>query len=753
MKHLLALLVCCSISLSLDATTYYLDQVEGSNTNDGLTENTAWKDLFKIAGSSPQPGDIYLLKRGSVWVVNQWYIGFSGSAGGTVKISTYGNAQDNLPVITNVNTVVGALTSGNWTLDSGNTWTLSLAESPGRLFLDGSEVLRANTLATLGVVDNEGATGFWYYDADADLLYLQATGNPASTFTAIDGSAVYYATLVGGGTYLEFDQIDFQGGNGVSLGILGGQHITVKNCQLGKNGASGILLLNSGGTSASNNTIHDNIFDSDFTFYYGTGSARGCEDGIRLRNGASNCQIYNNTFKNWAHNAIELLGDSPSAGGVNDNQIYDNYITAPDIPYAHPIGVDGISGKCQNNEIYRNQAFDCRTASQLNGNNNWYHHNVFRKMRRSPSKEQATAHGISIGVYVAGLVCENNRYDHNLIVDTDEAGFLVRGYGLSGTISNNSFRNNIAYETGKAPYDSKYDVGTAFIIYDTDQDVVANNVYQNNLFYNASANDNPVQIQSAYYTAAEFNQANGNDGNMISNNVDFDPLFNNANSGNYTPADNSLMINAGIDVGLTVDLALNPRIVGPSPDIGPYESSLTAPLPVEWLDVSVTCADQERLLRWRVGAEDNNRGFTVERSIDLRSWQTLGEVPVSPNPSESYEYRFTDSESLVGVLYYRVRQDDWDGQYTYSPIVVCEQAGESDLPFRVLTLSGRQFELQWAEQFYSELLSIAVFNTSGQLVKRIVHEPVIDLSDVPAGSYFIQVGYSGDRYSVPVIAY
>lgn len=741
MKRLLSLLTILLVATFAHATTYYVDADGGSNGDDGLTPDTAWRDLSRFRDIGAVPGDVLLLKRGCIWSGTRLYMDDSGTPGNPIKYGAYGTGE--LPIITSVGEIPGADIAGNWTQSATNRWTLPLAliHRPGRLFADGVELLRSHTLSTLGEADNEGAIGEWFYDTLNNELLLEANQNPTLVYTSLSGSRHFYTALVDGASYLEFTDINFQGGSGAALAIIGGQHIVVKDCELGWNGNTGLLLLNNSTRAASEITVEENTFNSGFTFDYGYGSERGCGDGVRLRNGATNCEIFDNDFLNWAHNAIELLGTSTGAAGVNNNRIYDNEISAASIPYAHPIGADGYYGKCQNNEVFRNWARDCRTAAQLNGNDNWYHHNIFQGMRKSPSKEQATAHGVVLGVYDDGLVCEDNRYDHNLIIDTDEAGFLISGFGFSNKVQGNILRNNIAYDTGKSPYENDYEIGTSIILYDTNQDGLGPNTYENNLFYSPDPMAVPVYLQDddAYYTADEFNQRNNVDGNTVENNVDFEPRFMNVGGNNFTPADNSQMINAGIDTGLAEDFAGNPRLVGVAPDIGPYESSLLVSLPVSWLDVILDCSSNERILRWQV-QEENNAYFTIERSSDAKTWQELKSVASEAIGTEPRWYQLVDKDPLLGRIYYRVRQTDWDGRFAYSSIVSCANAGSNKM-IQLIPQGGKLYRLAMPEGTLVDELELTLFSNSGQQLAKFEAVEVLDLSRFPAGMYYVQVRF------------
>ncbi|GAB5554785.1 MAG: hypothetical protein Sapg2KO_43760 [Saprospiraceae bacterium] len=596
------LCLCILSSVDVSATTYYLDATNGANNQDGLTPGTAWKDFFKIralnGGTGPVAGDILLFKYGEQWENARFIITDNGSPGNPIVYGAYGTPSDGLPVISSVATYNGATyynvpypdatNAGNWTATAEpNIWTLPLPSSPGRLFLDGQESLRAHTLGGVGQVDNEGATGIWFYDATQQLLHLFATQNPANEFTTFRGSIGFYSLLLELSEHVVIENLDLRGATGAALWINASTDIVVQNCKLGESGGSGLLISDSNNTKITSErvTVRDNIFDSKFEFFYGLGSERGCGDGVRLSEGASYCEVYSNTFINWAHNAIELLASNPNDAGVNNNRFYDNQISAPDIPYAHPFGADGLLGKCQENEFFRNNIENCRTTSQVNGNNNWVHHNIIRGMRRSPSKVTPTAHAFALSVYGPGLVSENNRFDHNLIIDTDESAFVLEGFGLPNPTQNHSIRNNIMISTGLAPLDNTLQAGIGILIHDNGGGVGAN-TFQNNLIFNTTELASTVYFKDSqtYFSIEDFNEQDGVDGNTISDNLEENPRFTDFDNQDYYPRRNSPLIDAGVNTGLSLDYAQNARLQADAPDIGPFETpyrSVSAePLPV-----------------------------------------------------------------------------------------------------------------------------------------------------------------------------
>ncbi len=231
-KKLISLCIFLAIStISLQATVYYLDYENGSNDNDGLSPASPWKDLFKIGASNPQPGDVYLFKRGSTWKGSQFYIPFYGTYNQPITFGAYGSTSDPLPVFTTIDILTGSADENSWSEVSPGQWTMPLASSPGRLWLDGQEVLRSETLNKLGIPDNEGVTGEWFHSAGT--LHLLSSQNPALAFSEIEGSKFFYTSIIYGSRYLILENLDFQGGSGSALVLFGTIRTEIRNCNFG----------------------------------------------------------------------------------------------------------------------------------------------------------------------------------------------------------------------------------------------------------------------------------------------------------------------------------------------------------------------------------------------------------------------------------------------------------------------------------------------------------------------------------------
>src|SRR6476661_4239650 len=100
-------------------------------------------------------------------------------------------------------------------------------------------------------------------------------------------------------------------------------------------------------------------------------------------------------------------------------------------------------------------------------------------------------------------------------------------------------------------------------------------------------------------------------------------------------------------------------------------ADINAPLPVSLTGFEVVANGADALLSWNTASEKNNDHFEVEMSIDGRTFRTLGQVAGAGSSAQRREYRYTDAQAArygAQLLYYRLKQVDTDGTYSYSPV-------------------------------------------------------------------------------------
>ena len=151
------------LSASAAATTYYVDPA-GSNGNNGLSPQTAWRTLLKVGISTFQPGDAILFKRDAVW--NEWLTPpSSGAAGNPIKFDAYGNGRP--PEFTGLY----ATTSAQWTNTAGSVWqiTLSTTQPVSQLKFVQFGMLWGHSQGAQNLLAHDRD---WFYDPGTQNLYV-----------------------------------------------------------------------------------------------------------------------------------------------------------------------------------------------------------------------------------------------------------------------------------------------------------------------------------------------------------------------------------------------------------------------------------------------------------------------------------------------------------------------------------------------------------------------------------------------------
>ena len=93
------------------------------------------------------------------------------------------------------------------------------------------------------------------------------------------------------------------------------------------------------------------------------------------------------------------------------------------------------------------------------------------------------------------------------------------------------------------------------------------------------------------------------------------------------------------------------------------------PLPIELLSFDAKKNNEIVNLNWITAAEINNDYFTVERSSDNKKFDPIVKTTGAGNSSVQNKYDAVDYFPIKGMNYYRLKQTDYDGKYSYSKIV------------------------------------------------------------------------------------
>ena len=168
-------------------------------------------------------------------------------------------------------------------------------------------------------------------------------------------------------------------------------------------------------------------------------------------------------------------------------------------------------------------------------------------------------------------------------------------------------------------------------------------------------------------------------------------------------------------------------------------------LPVEFVDFSGKLRDASVELEWQTASEFNNSHFEVEWSGDGERFEKIGEVLGAGNSDELSSYYFLHRSPGAGLNYYRIKQVDFDGNYTYSTIIYVNIAQAETLKINVFPNPMSQY---FRIEGIKEGDVIQIFNLNGQLVKEHKvwsNAEEISVLDLPSGPYFLRVNQVSER--------
>lgn len=166
------------------------------------------------------------------------------------------------------------------------------------------------------------------------------------------------------------------------------------------------------------------------------------------------------------------------------------------------------------------------------------------------------------------------------------------------------------------------------------------------------------------------------------------------------------------------------------------------PAPVELVYFTANKDDANVTLTWQTASEQNNSHFSIEKSTDGYIFLEIGQEEGQGSTLETTEYQFTDFAPSTGVSYYRLRQVDFDGNFTFSNIESVDFKGKRKTAIYPTPTTGR-LNIQPPENFGPES-DLMIFDKLGRLVKDFpIDEDAefleLDVTDLPVGTYFMKL--------------
>lgn len=139
-------------------------------------------------------------------------------------------------------------------------------------------------------------------------------------------------------------------------------------------------------------------------------------------------------------------------------------------------------------------------------------------------------------------------------------------------------------------------------------------------------------------------------------------------------------------------------------------------LPVELTDFSGEIKNNTVQLVWNTATEKNNYYFELERSengVDFKKIVQLNSKAKNGNSSSFLVYEAADPEPFSGTAYYRLKQVDFDGTFTFSDVITVEYE-KQQAEFTIYPNPGTApFKINLPALKKNQSISLTIYNKLG----------------------------------------
>ena len=179
------------------------------------------------------------------------------------------------------------------------------------------------------------------------------------------------------------------------------------------------------------------------------------------------------------------------------------------------------------------------------------------------------------------------------------------------------------------------------------------------------------------------------------------------------------------------------------PDVDGYYTLGTinasnSPLPVELITFEANAQNNKVLLNWRTATELNNDYFEIQHSIDNTNWKVLGNMAGNGTTNIVHDYSYTHQKPNNGINYYRLKQIDFDGKFSFSNIVTANIANSDDIKIFPNPTNGLVNIINIGTGSRVELIDMNSRIVSTE-IKYVNNSAVLNLEPLSSSIYYIRV--------------
>lgn len=162
-------------------------------------------------------------------------------------------------------------------------------------------------------------------------------------------------------------------------------------------------------------------------------------------------------------------------------------------------------------------------------------------------------------------------------------------------------------------------------------------------------------------------------------------------------------------------------------------------LPIELVKFTAISAISSINLFWATASESNNDFFTIEKSTDAINYEIVATIDGAGNSNQIIDYNFIDNSPLQNTSYYRLKQTDFNGIFTYSESIKVD-ALVSKNPISIYPNPfANNISISMPETFQQNNVELQIYNSAGKVQQSAIIPQLnntIDMSSFESGIYY-----------------
>lgn len=188
--------------------------------------------------------------------------------------------------------------------------------------------------------------------------------------------------------------------------------------------------------------------------------------------------------------------------------------------------------------------------------------------------------------------------------------------------------------------------------------------------------------------------------------------------------------------GIAKERSIDGGSVWQNSGIGSFGGTNASVLPVELIGFEVRKTNNTIEISWTTASETNNDYFELEKSTDGINFFSIAIIKGQGVSKSTNKYNTEDYGQTYGITYYRLKQTDFDGSFSYSNIIYIENNNYDLYSVSPNPSNDGIFKLN---NKTNQTIKVNVISQLGTIVYSEYTDAVINLSFLEKGTYTIVI--------------